>query len=85
MLASDEASGLMVLVAQNWFLNFEDNCSQEVMECLLNLLNQLLVGPVRVVGNSIHLSSVFTLLALMTVLKELRWIPGSVVPSYDET
>ena len=54
------------------------------MECNLNLSNQLLAGPVREVGNSIHLSSVFTLLALMTMLKVLRWLPGSVVPLYED-
>lgn len=84
MLASEEASGLIVQAARNRFLNSEDNCYQEVMECLLNLSNQLLAGPVKVVGNNIHLSSVFKLLALITILKVLRWLPGSAVPSYDE-
>lgn len=85
MSVRDEASGLMVLAAQNCFLNSEDSWSQEVMECLLNFSNQLLAGSVEEVKNSMHLSSVFTLLALITVLKVLRWLPGSVVPSYDET
>lgn len=85
MLARDEVLGLIVMAARNCFLNSADRCSREVMECLLNLSNQLLAGPVKEVGNSMHLSSVFTLLALMTVLKVLRWLPGSVVPSYDET
>lgn len=85
MLVRDEASGLMILAAQNCFLNFEDNWSQEVIECLLNLSNQLLAGPIKEVGNNMHLSSRFTLLARMTVLKVLRWLPGSVVPSYDDT
>ena len=85
MLAREEASGLMILAARNYFLISEDSWSQEVMECLLNLSNQLLAGPVKEVGNNIHMSSVFTLLALMTVLNMLRWLPRSVVPSYDDT
>lgn len=84
MLESKEASGLIVLGAQNCFLNSEDKCSQEVIEYLLNLSNQLLAGPVKVVGNNIHLISVFTLLALITIFKVLRWLPGLVVPSYEE-
>ena len=82
MLAREEASGLIVLAAQNFFMNLEDSLSQEVMEYLLNLLNLLYAGPVKVVGNNIHLSSNPTLLARMTVLNVLRWLPGSVVPSY---
>ena len=54
------------------------------MECLLNLSDKLLAMLVKEVGNKMHLSSVFTLLTLMTVLKVLRWLPGSVVLSYDE-
>ena len=84
IFARDEASGLIVLAAQNCFLKSEDNYSHEVVECLLNLSNQLLAGPVKVVGNNIHLSSTFTLVALITTLKVLRWLPGSVVPSYEE-
>ena len=85
MLAREEASGLMIFAARNCFLNFGDSWSHKVMECLLNLSNQLWAGPIKEVGNNIHLSSWFTLLALMTVLKVLRWLPGSVVPSYDDT
>lgn len=82
MFASKEASGLKVLTTQNCFFNSEDSWSQEVIECLLNLSNQLVAGPVRDVRNSMHLCSTITLLARMIVLKKLRWIPGFVVPSY---
>ena len=75
MLARDEASSLIVLAALNYLLNFEDNWSQEVMKCLLNLSNHLLAGPVRDVGKSTHLRSWFTFLALMIILNVLRWFP----------
>ena len=85
MLAKEEASGLIVLAARNCCLKSDDSWSQEVIECLLNLSNQLLAGPVREVGNNTHVSSWCTLLALMVMLKVLRWFPGSVVPSYKGT
>ena len=84
MLAREDASGLIVLAARNCFLKSFVNYSQEVIECLRNLSNQLFTGPVRVVGNNMHRSSELILVACITTLKLLRWLEGSVVPSYEE-
>ena len=72
MLAREDASGLIVFEAQNCFLKSFDNCSQEVIECLRNLSNQLFAGPVRVVGNNMQRSSELTLVALITTLNVPR-------------
>lgn len=42
------------------------------MECLLNLSIKLLAGPIRGVGNIMHLSSSLRLLAHINVLKVLK-------------
>lgn len=84
MLAREDASVLIVLAAQNFFLKSKDNCSHEVIECLQNLSNLLLAGLIRVVGNSMHQSLELMFVALITTLKVLRWLVGSVVPSYEE-
>ena len=51
----------------------------------VSLLNRTLTGPLRRVGNALHIISFGTSYRCMKVLKDFRWSSGSLDPSYVST